>query len=62
MRWAGRCGFFPPSRHPLSCRAADPSQRIPALTLGMDVLSQLHLYAAFGQGMLYVTSANASML
>jgi hypothetical protein len=42
--------------------AADPSQRIPALTLGMDVLSQLHLYAAFSQGMLYVTPADASML
>lgn len=37
--------------------AANPRQRIPALTLGMDVLSQLHLYAAFSQGMLYVTSA-----
>ena len=50
-----------PDRTPmLGSRAqftADPRQRIPALTLGMDVLSQLHLYAAFGQGMLYVTSA-----
>ncbi len=37
--------------------AADPSQRIPALTLGMDVLSQLHLYAAFDQQTLYVTDS-----
>ncbi len=34
-----------------------PRQRIPALTLGMDVLSQLHLYAAFGQQTLYVTDS-----
>ena len=37
--------------------AADPRQRIPGLTLGMDVLSQLHLYAVHGQQMLYVTAA-----
>ncbi|MES2253710.1 MAG: M56 family metallopeptidase [Pseudomonadota bacterium] len=50
-----------PDRAPiLGSRAqftADPSQRIPALTLGMDVLSQLHLYAAFDQLTLYVTAA-----
>ena len=37
--------------------AADPSERIPDLALGMDVLHQLHLYAAFDQNKLYVTSA-----
>ena len=31
--------------------------RIPALTLGMDVLHQLHVYFVPGQGKLYVTSA-----
>jgi beta-lactamase regulating signal transducer with metallopeptidase domain len=36
---------------------ADPRQRIPGLTLGMDVLSQLHLYAIHGQQTLYVTAA-----
>jgi hypothetical protein len=35
--------------------AAEP--RIPSLTLGMDVLRQLHLYAVFGQEKLYVTAA-----
>lgn len=37
--------------------AADPAERIPDLALGMDVLHQLHLYAAFGQDKLYVTAA-----
>jgi len=37
--------------------AADPSQRIPGLTLGMDVLHQLHFYVVHGHEMLYVTSA-----
>ncbi|MGZ5926693.1 MAG: M56 family metallopeptidase [Rhizomicrobium sp.] len=37
--------------------AADPRQRIPSLTLGMDVLHQLHLTIAYGQQKLYVTSA-----
>jgi predicted aspartyl protease len=36
--------------------AADPGEPIPDLALGMDVLSQLHLYAAFGQSKLYVTA------
>jgi hypothetical protein len=36
-------------------RAADA--RIPDLTLGMDVLHQLHMYVVPGQGRLYVTSA-----
>jgi Aspartyl protease len=31
--------------------------RIPALTLGMDVLRQLHLYIVYGQGNIYMTSA-----
>jgi hypothetical protein len=37
---------------------ADPRQRIPGLTLGMDVLHQLHLYVVQGQQTLYVTAAN----
>lgn len=32
--------------------------RIPALTLGMDVLRQLHMYVLYGQQNLYVTAAN----
>lgn len=35
----------------------DPNNRIPDLALGMDVLHQLHLYAAFGENKLYVTPA-----
>jgi len=35
-------------------RSADA--RVPDLTLGMDVLRQLHLYIVPGQGKLYVTS------
>jgi hypothetical protein len=50
-----------PNRTPiLGSRAqfiVDPRQRIPSLTLGMDVLHQLHLYIAYGQRKLYVTSA-----
>jgi hypothetical protein len=38
--------------------AADPGDRIPDLALGMDVLHQLHLYAAFEQNRLYVTTAD----
>ncbi len=34
---------------------ADP--RIPALTLGMDVLRQLHLYIVYGQNNIYMTAA-----
>jgi hypothetical protein len=34
---------------------ADP--RIPALTLGMDVLRQLHLYIVYGQKSIYMTAA-----
>jgi len=34
---------------------ADP--RIPALTLGMDVLRQLHIYIVYGQNNLYMTEA-----
>ena len=36
-------------------RSADA--RIPDLTLGMDVLRQLHLYVVYGQKNLYVTAA-----
>jgi len=35
-----------------------PGDPIPDLALGMDVLKQLHIYAAFGQGKLYVTPAS----
>ena len=35
--------------------ASTPADRIPDLALGMDMLHQLHLYAAFGQNQLYVT-------
>lgn len=53
--------FHDPHRAPvLGQRAtfvADPRQRLPALTLGMDVLQQLHLYVARGQQTLFVTSA-----
>ncbi|HEX4117509.1 MAG TPA: aspartyl protease family protein [Rhizomicrobium sp.] len=37
--------------------AAAPADRIPDLALGMDMLHQLHLYAAFGENQLYVTPA-----
>jgi hypothetical protein len=30
---------------------------VPDLTLGMDVLHQLHMYVVPGQGKVYVTSA-----
>ena len=36
--------------------ALRPTPRIPDLTLGMDVLHQLHIYAVFGQKKLYVTA------
>ena len=36
-------------------RSADA--RVPDLTLGMDVLHQLHMYLVPGQGTVYVTSA-----
>jgi hypothetical protein len=39
----------------LGSKARSADARIPDLVLGMDVLHQLHLYAVFGQGMLYVT-------
>jgi hypothetical protein len=35
----------------------DPALKVPNLAIGMDVLHQLHLYAAFGQDKLYVTAA-----
>ena len=37
--------------------AADPRTRIPDLSLGMDVLSQLHLYLVFNQDKVYATAA-----
>ena len=37
--------------------ADDPGDPVPELTLGMDLLHQLHLYIVFGQSKLYVTSA-----
>ena len=37
--------------------ASSPADRIPDFALGMDMLHQLHLYAAFGQNQLYVTPA-----
>lgn len=37
--------------------ADDPGDPIPDLALGTDVLKQLHIYAAFGQGKLYATPA-----
>jgi hypothetical protein len=35
----------------------DAGETIPDLTLGMDVLGQLHLYVAFGQNRIYATPA-----
>jgi hypothetical protein len=35
--------------------AADP--RIPALSLGMDVLHRLHMYVIYGQEKIYITAA-----
>jgi predicted aspartyl protease len=40
----------------IGSRASSVDPRIPDLTLGMDVLSQLHVYAVFGQKKLYVTA------
>lgn len=37
--------------------AEDPGDPVPELTLGMDVLHQLHLFIVFGQNKLYVTAA-----
>ena len=41
----------------LGSRAQLADARIPDLTLGMDVLHQMHLYVVFGQKKIYVTSA-----
>jgi hypothetical protein len=35
----------------------DPTERIPDLAIGMDVLKHLHMYVVPGQGRVYVTSA-----
>ena len=40
--------------------AADPASKVPDLAIGMDVLHQLHIYAAFGENKLYVTAAAAA--
>ena len=41
----------------LGSHATSTDARIPDLTLGMDVLHQLHLYVVYGQKNLYVTAA-----
>jgi hypothetical protein len=41
--------------------AADPATKVAPLAIGMDVLHQLHIYAAFGQDKLYVTLASPSV-
>jgi hypothetical protein len=41
----------------LGSRAQTTEAHIPDLTIGMDVLHQLHLYIVFGQKKIYVTSA-----
>ena len=41
----------------LGSKALASGARIPDLTLGMDVLHQLHVYIVFGQKKLYVTAA-----
>jgi len=41
----------------LGSHAQATDDRIPDLTLGMDVLRQLHIYAVFGQKKLYMTAA-----
>ncbi|MES2254493.1 MAG: pepsin/retropepsin-like aspartic protease family protein [Pseudomonadota bacterium] len=40
----------------LGSRAQVTDERIPDLTLGMDLLRQLHIYAVFGQKTLYMTA------
>jgi hypothetical protein len=42
----------------LGTRAQFMAPRIPDLTIGMDVLHNLHMYVIPGQGRVYVTSAN----
>jgi hypothetical protein len=41
----------------LGSHATSTDARIPDLTLGMDVLHQLHLYVVYGQKNLYATAA-----
>jgi predicted aspartyl protease len=41
----------------LGSQAQMTGARIPDITIGMDVLRQLHLYVVFGQSKLYVTAA-----
>jgi hypothetical protein len=45
------------SRMVLGSWASSTDSRVPDLTLGMDVLHQLHLYVVYGQKNLYVTAA-----
>jgi hypothetical protein len=42
----------------LGSRAQSGAARIPDLTLGMDVLHQLHLYIVYGQKKIYATASN----
>jgi hypothetical protein len=42
----------------LGTRAQFTDERIPDLTIGMDVLQKLHMYVVLGQGKIYVTSAS----
>jgi hypothetical protein len=44
-------------RGPVLGRARLSGSRIPDLAIGMDVLSQLHMYVVLGEGKIYVTSA-----
>ena len=41
----------------LGSRAQSAAPRLPDLTIGMDLLHQLHVYIAFGEKKLYVTAA-----
>jgi hypothetical protein len=42
----------------LGTRAQFADERIPDLSIGMDVLQKLHMYVVLGQGKIYVTSAS----
>ena len=44
--------------HPTSRAQFKADPRIPALTLGMDVLRQLHIYVVYNQKSIYMTAAN----
>ena len=38
----------------------DEETELPPLLVGMDVLSQMHVYIAYKEGMVYVTPASAA--